>query len=187
MNIAERDALVLEALPLVRKLCRTYSAVRRLEYAPVISDGYYSLFALVDEYDAEKGRGDWLRFVTMRLRHRLVDLHRARVGRERGAHFASRLAIRYPLSIEEFAERAESDEAWWPEPLTCADSYDEVDTVDALESFAARLDDRRREMLALRLVGYQLSEIGDVYGITESRVSQIFAAMRPALERALAA
>lgn len=187
MTLAERNALVIEAMPEVRKLCRSYAALYRLEFDPMVSDGYLAVLTIANEYDAVKGHNDWLGFVRARLRPRLIDIHRRRVGREYQPTFERRYNLYYALSLEAFAEATEHEDGWWPEPADYSDPCDEIACSDAFTHFLGELDARTREMVALRLDGWRMTEIGERYGITESRVSQIFARLRPMLERELVA
>lgn len=181
MNLEDRNALVLEGMLYVAPLAWQYAIRRGIDYEPVLADAYCALMTLAESFNAELS--GWHTYIRANLTHRLVDLHRDRVGRGRSKHFDQRKGIHYPLSLEELGSNTEE----WHPGWTAPDEIAAVDTADAVRRLCERQPSRTREMVAMRLDGWSMQRIADEYGISESRVSQIFIRLRQVLERELVA
>jgi RNA polymerase sigma factor (sigma-70 family) len=175
VDIERRNALVEEAIPLAKLIVRTYCrdhgilALRE----EIEAEALAGLVNLAETYRPES---PWLKYVNRNLKYRLIDAMRRRSGRPTGKNYERRSSINeadvLDLRLEVIGD---GDPA-----------FAEVEAADAFAYATRRMPVRTRWIIAQRMAGVKMDEIGAELGISESRVSQILFEIRPELERVLA-
>jgi len=172
------DALIEEHLDLVdnvvRYVIKKYRIDNRL-WDDVRSAAGLALVQAGRMYDPERaGAGYTARsFLFQKMVYLVIDDLRRLHGRTAETRAARRTLTLTPLSGE-FDEEYE----WLSDP-TAEDAFDSAERLEFIhESLEALADDRERE-IALRLAnGDRMREIGERFGVSESRISQLVARMR---------
>lgn len=178
-----RNDLVVAAIPLARVIVKSYCKDHRVfsQIDEIEADAFAALVDLATSYN---GASSWLAYVNYNLKFRLIDaLRKQRGGRATNKHHDRQAAIATPEALEARAAALDDRD---PALAEVDLRFAEVEAADALAYATRDLSDRTRWMIARRLEGESMSAIGEQLGITESRVCQIFATIRPRLVRALA-
>lgn len=178
-----RERHVLNHLPLVRSLAyRLRSRVPRVEMDDLVSAGTIGLIEAVDRYDDRLGV-PFLPFAYRRITGAMIDELRRHGGTRpsRGLVGPKALSLQTPVT----AERDLTLIDVIVDPTSPApEAHAELgELLDALES----LPSRQREMLRLSTAGHRVREIAELYGCSESRVSQLLVHARFRLEEQTAA
>jgi len=171
---ARRNELVVEAIPLARLIVNTYCRDHGILGLrdEIEAEALAGLMTLAETYRPDS---PWLKYVNRNLKYRLIDAMRRRSGRPEGKHFERRSSINETDTLDtQFESVGEHDPA-----------YSEIETADAFAYATSQLPPRTRAIIAHRLAGKKMDEIGSVLGISESRVSQLLFEARPVIERVL--
>jgi RNA polymerase sigma factor (sigma-70 family) len=174
LDIARRNALVEEAIPLAKLIVSTYCRDHGIFglREEIEAEALAGLLSLADTYKPES---PWLKYVNRNLKFRLIDAMRRRSGRPSGKNYERRSNINgadvLDLRLEAIGE---GDPA-----------FAEIEAADAFAYATKRMPQRTRWIISQRMAGVKMDEIGTALGISESRVSQILFEIRPELERVL--
>ena len=231
---AQREALIVEHLPMVRQVARRIGNFLPpgVEEDDLVQAGVLGLLAAVDRYDSERGvrfstyaehrvRGavlDWLRSADWAPRslrqagHRIEEARSALSSELQRPPDDTEIADHLGLTVDQLTRTSrelegvrllslnETISLSWDERLELVDvleGQEQRSPLDhaELEEFRAQLTEAitdlpERSRLALSLLhveGLTMREVGDVLGVTESRVSQIYSETMRKLRAALEA
>lgn len=151
---------------------RSWLPERRLSYEDMVSIGYEALLECLRKKRKDRG------LVATAIRRRFQDEARERFGR--GGHGTEKK--RDTLGRSNY-----DDEEGETRLRHLSDTTrDEAEDNEYVESLLGRLSDpRTREIVRRRADGETFREIGETFGITESRACQLFGIAREQLEAAL--
>ena len=147
----------------------------------LVSAGTIGLIEAVDRYDDRLGV-PFLRFAYRRIWGAMIDeLRRASAQRPLAASGAEAVSLHAPVAPEQELMLIDvTVDPTSPAPEAHLRLGELLDALEALPS-------REREMLGLSATGHRVREIADLYGCSESRVSQMLVQARLRLEERTAA
>ena len=183
-NVSESS--LLNHLPLVRSIAwRVRRRLRYVEVDDLVSAGTLGLIEAAERYDQRRGV-PLASFAYSRIRGAMLD--EARRQRRPSLNGAAQvLAEPEPVSLETLPHgegRAQLIDVTEDTSAPAPDAYLELQ--ELLEA-VADLPQRERDMLALRAQGYTVREIGELYGCSEARASQLLTKARLRVEESVAA
>lgn len=158
------DELVADAKRVACSWCFKHGLSEAVQ-EEVESDALYALLCLADEFNPSFGV-PFKTFVLQRLRFRIVDEFRRRIGRRIpcGSGDVSR-----PILCDALPDVAEDD-----------DGFGDVEVRDLIDR--TDVSAKKRKVLHLLYAEFSLREAGEQVGVHESRVSQMRQEMRPLFE-----
>lgn len=171
------------AYRIASELDRKYGrAPERMSYEDMISHAYEAVLEMIRKKRAP-ARGE----VAMCIRNRIKDAYRMQFGRD-GFETVGKRVVRG----RQYVDASEDGEESWLVEKTAAPQEARAEKGEELWE-AVRLraaqkfgsDNRFIDWLALRIQGLTFKEIGERYGLTESRVCQIFTDNQAWMEEAL--
>lgn len=162
---------------------RHYKEVRRLArswfpHEPEISEeAVVHLVELAREYvELEDRPDDFKAFLFARLRYRLYDLYRVKYGRGERSR-ARRKKVRSPKPLPFDIDGMDHH------PVEPTRPYKQIEDRIWIEELIGKMTDKERFIYAAQVAGWSLNDIAKVFGVTDSRISQIRASFKERMSR----
>lgn len=134
------------------------------------------LVELAREYVELEDPPDFRAFLFSRMRYRLYDLYRVKYGRSESAR-ERRRKVRQPKPIP-----FDIDGVDW-HPVEPTRPYQQIEDRMWIDHLIDKMTDKERFIVAARIAGWRLNDIAKVFGVTESRISQLRSELQRRIER----